>query len=217
MIEGPPLPTRDMPANENRKAGKGRSKRRAIIDGATRVFLDNGFEAAGMDTIAREAGVSKQTVYAHFGSKAQLYGAIIHEKCDELLSPIHLPVGEEGDVETVLNDLATKFLEVILRPESLGLFRAMVGECGRFPELSQVFYEVGPRDAMDRLASYFERLDAKGELTFTDPYRSANLFFAMLRSDVWMRSLLSCDPAPTPEECQDWACHVVQVFLIAHG
>lgn len=193
------------------------AKREAIIEGATQVFLMKGFGAASMDAIASAAGVSKQTVYAHFGSKSQLYGAIIHRSCAELLAPIHFPEGEEGDVEAVLTSLASNFLAIILKPESLGLFRGMFSESRRFPELARVFYEAGPHHAIDNLASYLETLDAKGVLTVPDARQSANLFFSMLRSDIWMRSLLACDPVPTAEERNDWARHIVSVFIIAHG
>ena len=57
------------------------AKRRQIIDGARRMFLAQGFDAASMNDIAREAGVSKGTLYVYFKSKEELFEAIVEEQC----------------------------------------------------------------------------------------------------------------------------------------
>ena len=67
------------------------SKRDAILEAAARVFFESGYAAASMDEIAREAGVSKQTVYSHFGAKEALFGAFIRDNCERLLEPILAP------------------------------------------------------------------------------------------------------------------------------
>src|SRR5437588_46985 len=60
-------------------------KRDAILDGAWGVFLKHGYALATMDEIAAAAGVSKRTVYDHFPSKEQLFGAIVERRRDEML------------------------------------------------------------------------------------------------------------------------------------
>ena len=68
-----------LPAPDSR--GSEAAKRRQIIDGARRVFLAQGFDAASMGEIAREAGVSKGTLYVYFKSKEELFEAIVEEQC----------------------------------------------------------------------------------------------------------------------------------------
>jgi TetR/AcrR family transcriptional repressor of mexJK operon len=64
--------------NETPTAGKAES----ILAAAKRMFLEGGFGAVSMDAIAREAGVSKATVYAHFAGKEELFGAVIGRECE---------------------------------------------------------------------------------------------------------------------------------------
>ena len=64
--------------NEAPTGGKAES----ILAAAKRMFLESGFGAVSMDAIAREAGVSKATVYAHFAGKEELFGAVIGRECE---------------------------------------------------------------------------------------------------------------------------------------
>src|SRR6195952_4782416 len=57
------------------------AKRRQILDGARRVFMDLGFDGASMGEIARAAGVSKGTLYVYFTDKAKLFEAMVEQEC----------------------------------------------------------------------------------------------------------------------------------------
>jgi TetR/AcrR family transcriptional repressor of mexJK operon len=193
------------------------SKHAAILEAATRVFLDSGYDAASMDAIAREAGVSKQTVYSHFGGKDALFGAIIREKCDELLEPIIAPETRVDDPEAALTDMARRFLELVLIAGNMALFRTVVGEWARFPELAAAFYDSGPKLALENLTAYLSELDARGVLAIADPQFAAGLFFGMLRSDTYMRRLLGIGPDPTAEDIERTVGEAVRVFLAAYA
>src|SRR3546814_19885965 len=97
-------------------------KRAAILTAAVDVFLRGGYEAAGMDAIAPEAGVAKQTIYNHFGSKDGLFRAIVSGLTDELLS--FLP--QRGAPREVLRVLVMKFMSGMFRPSPLALQRLLV-------------------------------------------------------------------------------------------
>ena len=56
-----------------------RAKRRQILDGARKVFLESGFDGASVNDIVRETGVSKGTVYAYFPSKERLFETLVFE------------------------------------------------------------------------------------------------------------------------------------------
>ena len=175
-------------AKRRAENGAARTKRESILDAATRVFLDCGYGEASMDAVAREAGVAKQTIYSHFDGKDALFEAIVRDKCDRLLEPIRISEAGGSDVETALTRTARRFLEVVLAPEGMALFRALVAECGRFPNLAEAFYRSGPLLAAGNLADYLAELDRKGILAVDDPLRAARLFFALLRgSATWRR------------------------------
>jgi AcrR family transcriptional regulator len=192
------------------------AKREAILAAATRVFLEHGYGAAGMGVIAAAAAVSKQTVYSHFGNKEALFGAIVRERCDRLLPPTRIAEGPRENPATVLTDVAVQFVSLILNPESRALFRAVVAESTRFPELAAAFYKSGPLRAVENLAVYLADADARGALRVEKPQLSARLFFGMLRGDWHLRLLLGVGPEPSRPETDAVVTHAVAAFLAAH-
>ena len=91
-------------------AGPGRpkdlGKRAAILDVAKRLFSQNGFDGVSMDQIAAEAGVSKLTVYSHFGDKESLFSSAIRAKCEEQMPPTLFLAGLEGNLREQLTTIA---------------------------------------------------------------------------------------------------------------
>ena len=192
-------------------------KRPLIVEAATRVFLDLGYGAASMDAIAAEARVSKQTVYSHFGAKEALFEAIIEDKCDQLLAPVFEAFRPGQDQAKALNEVARRFLSVILAPPSTALFRVIIAESVRFPELANAFYRAGPQTAVDNLAGYLKELNKARVIATNDPVASARQFFALLRGDLYIRRLLDLAPEPTAEEVATVAGEAVSAFLAIHA
>jgi AcrR family transcriptional regulator len=176
------------------------AKHEAILTAATRVFLDAGYGAASMDAIARVAGVSKQTIYAHFGGKAALFEATVLKRSDRLLEPVPTANDAVDDPEEALRAIARGYLELILSPETLARFRVVMAESGRFPELAEVFYRSGPARATDGLADYLARLDGQGILEIKDPRLAADQFYGMVRGDFFVRHLLGIGELMTAQE-----------------
>ncbi len=170
-----------------------------------------------MAQIARAAGVSKQTVYAYFAGKEALFEAIIQRKCAAFMRPLTTQCLAGEPPEVVLRCIADNFIQTIFSVESMTLYRTIVGECARFPKLAAAFYRAGPRVAADTLAAYLTEFDKRGELRVADPKRSAELFFAMLRGDLYVRRLLEVTPDPTSEERVEALLRVVEVFLAVHA
>src|SRR5436189_5383171 len=97
-------------------------KRRQIIDGACRMFLAQGFDAASMGSIAREAGVSKGTLYVYFKSKEELFEAIVEEQCRQQADQI-FNLDNEADVETELRRVGVEFARFLCRPGGVSPLR----------------------------------------------------------------------------------------------
>jgi TetR/AcrR family transcriptional regulator, mexJK operon transcriptional repressor len=118
------------------------AKRAAILDGARAVFLRGGVAQGSMDAVAAEAGVGKQTIYRHFGSKEALVEALVEAMCaPEVLQPLRssLPAPER------LRELLLTFAAGVAGPDSVRLYRAIVAEADRMPGLGRLFWEAGPR------------------------------------------------------------------------
>lgn len=192
-------------------------KRRAIAEAAARVFLEVGYGAASMDAIAAAAGVSKQTVYSHFGAKDALFAAIVEGRCADLMAPVVLPAAPGRDPEPVLTEIARRFVDAVLTPANMALFRSVIAESARFPELAKAFYRAGPATATESLAAYLTGLDRAGTLAVRDATESARLFFAMLRGDFYVRCLLGLGPKATAAEKEAQVRQAVAAFVKAHA
>ena len=170
-----------------------------------------------MDAIPAEAVVSKQTVYSHFGSKKALFEAIIQGKCRELMPPDSLKLSAGQDHEKILRLFAHGFLMTILAAPNTALFRVVIAESVRFPELAAVFYRAGPATAYDYLAGYLGKLHQAGALSAPEPKESAHQFFTLLRGDLYFRRLLNLTPPPRSPEVEAVVGKAVSAFLAAHA
>jgi AcrR family transcriptional regulator len=124
-----------------------RRKRSAILDGAKTVFLRQSFGLATMDDVASAAGVGKQTVYRHFGSKEALFVGLVSSMCAEVGALLASTQGEQpdGSPEVELRELGWVLARNLIAPDNLRLYRAIVAEAERLPELGQVFYKNGAK------------------------------------------------------------------------
>ena len=124
-----------------------RRKRSAILDGAKAVFLSEGFVLATMDDVAAAAGVGKQTVYRHFKSKEALFVALVSFMCAQAGEFLAGAQNEQSDdsPDVELRKLGWVLAQVLITPDNLRLYRAIVAEAERLPELGQVFHENGAK------------------------------------------------------------------------
>ena len=203
--------------------GRGRSarKRRAVLDAAREVFLRGGYLGTNMDEIAALSGVSKQTVYKHFGSKEALFVEIVTSMTTGAGDTVHdrLPEPAEGDdLAEYLREYAYRQLTVVLTPDLMRLRRLVIGEVPRFPELARVLHEGGPARAMRAMAALFERLAGEGRLAVDDPETAASHFNWLVMAEPVNRAMLLGDGAiPSQEELRRHAEDGVRVFLAAYG
>jgi AcrR family transcriptional regulator len=170
-----------------------------IVEAARRLFMADGYGATSMDAIARAAGVSKATLYSHFTNKAELFAAIIGGECQRFAQLLWPPESETGDVRSVLLQVARAKIRFTGSAEPRALYRVVVGESGRFPELGRVFYDNGPRRVLERLAGYLRTAAARGVLAVPDARLAAEQFFGMIHGADPLRRLLAIDDPAAPE------------------
>lgn len=191
-------------------------KRRAIEQAAAAVFLRDGYAGASVDDIAREAGVSKATLYSHFHSKEELFGAIICQQCGQFVVNAQTSQAAGAGPDKILRNLGQKFLENILSPHMLALYRVVAGEAYRFPALGRAIYDYGPGPAKAALADYFRDLTRKGHLTVKQPEIAADQFFGALLGGIHLRQLLAVEKAPTRRLIETWVDTAVTTFIAAY-
>jgi len=165
-------------------------KAESILAAAKRTFLQRGFGAVSMDAIAREAGVSKATVYAHFAGKEELFGAVIGRECERFLASFSAGELDPGDVRASLTVLGRRFLELVLSPDGLALHRIILAEVGRFPALGEVFWRAGPERQRVEIEAFLQAAAASGALSFGDTRLAAEQFLSLVRGEIQLRHLL---------------------------
>ncbi|HLS15459.1 MAG TPA: TetR/AcrR family transcriptional regulator [Beutenbergiaceae bacterium] len=195
-------------------------KRRAILDAAERVFLRAGFLGTNMDQVAAEAGVAKQTLYAHFGSKEALFLTLVSAMTDRASDDVQGQTGNlEPDVtaEQVLLDYADRQLAVVLTTRLLQLRRLVIGEVERFPDLARALYEAGPARAITALAQIIEGLSERREISVPDAREAATQFnWLVMGGPLNEAMLLGVEAIPTDTERRAHAQRSVQLFLSAY-
>jgi TetR/AcrR family transcriptional regulator, mexJK operon transcriptional repressor len=171
-------------------------RRAAILKAATDVFLECGYEGARLEDVIRRSGGSLATLYAQFGDKAGLFGAIIASICDEIVSSLP-EVGQPRSEtpEKALFAFGSTYLRLLLTPLSLALYRVVIGESARFPELGRAVYEAGPATAAKRLAAYMRQQTKARALAVADPDLAARHFLEMVKGDLHFRALLGSTPS----------------------
>ena len=176
-----------------RKEAPLNSKAESILAGAKRAFLAAGFGAVSMDTVAREAGVSKATVYAHFAGKEELFGAVIERECERYFARFSPGELDPRNVHASLTVLGRRFLELLLSPDGIALHRIILAEVTRFPGLGEVFWRAGPERQRLQIEAFLKSAIASGTLLLTDTRLAAEQFVALVRGDIQLRHLLRLD------------------------
>lgn len=189
--------------NLRRKRGrvKSQAKRIAILRGAKAIFLAAGFEGASMDDVAKRSGVSKMTVYRHFGSKEDLFAGVIQDLGSRIVKQDLERIFAKAP-EQALRRYARKMMNIVFDPETIELHRIVIAESNRFPKLGRFFYESGPQVCIDVLAFYLKKNVANPKFKIADPVRASEEFLELLRGYAHLRVLLKIDKAPTRQDIQ---------------
>src|SRR5208283_4896808 len=157
------------------------SKAESILAAAKRSFLAAGFGAVSMDTIAREARVSKATVYAHFAGKEELFGAVIGRECERHFAGFSAGELDPRDVRASLTVLGRSFLDLLLSPDAIALHRLILAEVARFPVLGEVFWQAGPERNLHQIETFLKSAAAAGALALSDTRLAAEQFVGLVR------------------------------------
>jgi TetR/AcrR family transcriptional regulator, mexJK operon transcriptional repressor len=190
-------------------------KAEAILAAAEQAFLAAGFGAVTMDAIAREAGVSKATVYAHFAGKEELFGAVVAELSERRFGGFSAEALDARDIAASLTTIAVRFLDLVLSREAIALNRIIIGEVTRFPVLGQVFWEAGPAQTRIQIEAFLRRAVAVGALEVPDARLAAEQFIALARGEIHQRSLLRLEDPADPAALGAAATNAVATFLRA--
>ena len=170
-----------------------------LLDVATAMFLDNGYDGTSMDAIAAASGTGKPSLYARYGDKRALFLAVLRHSVDLWARPL-AKLGQcpqhalrLDELEPLLERVGRHILECSITPESVALKRVLTSQAGQFPELAATLQDAGwgaivrHVAALLRLAVDFERS------AVADAELAADLFLSLVLGRLSHAALLGIE------------------------
>jgi AcrR family transcriptional regulator len=191
---------------------RGELRHAALLEAAEAVFLEYGYEGASIEEIVRRVGGSKASLYSYFGSKENLFWEVLNQLSDRFMTGLAVPLEADADLEGTLSAIGRRFLEIFLDAKRCRLFRTMIAESVRFPELSRDFFERGLRTRR-ALAAYLGKQAAAGRITCADPDMAASQFLELVKGSPHLRVLLSMAAFPEGFDPDAHVAGAVRIFL----
>ena len=211
-------PAREQHARPNAPGRpKDLGKRAAILEAAKRLFVEQGYDGVSMDQIAAAAGVSKLTVYSHFGDKDTLFAAAARAYCEQQL-PAELFVADpDMPLRERLLQIAQAFYAMVSSPEAVAGHRILCTPQMADSPVPAMFWDAGPKRVQGEFAALLQRRIEAGELEIDDAALAASQFFTLLKGDLHARLVMGCGGGACREVAQGHVAASVDMFLRAYA
>lgn len=204
-----------------RPAGPGRpkdlGKRAAILDAAKRLFSTQGYDGVSMDQIAGEAGVSKLTVYSHFGDKEALFVEAVKAHCEAQLPASMFAAADAAPLREGLLQIVRAFFAMITGPEALGVHRLMCSPQLAESPVPRLFWDAGPRRVQDAVATVLQHHVDSGELDIADVPRAASQLLCLAKGDTHAQLVFCCGGPLEGAALERHLAATVDTFLRAYA
>jgi AcrR family transcriptional regulator len=177
-----------------------------LLDVATRLFMEHGYEGTSMDAVAEMAGVGKPTLYSRYRDKRDLFEAVLTARINDWLLPIaQVAEGEgdkapSGDLEAVLDEISRSMLRHMLKPGAGALQRVIAAQKLKFPELARFAYEQGWVRAVEGVANILRSFAARGIVHAPDPELAAEIFLNLIIGSTSRAALYGVEIDPERQE-----------------
>lgn len=191
-------------------------KRDAILAAAQELFSTVGLAGVGMEAIAAASGVSKVTVYAHFGDKDAILEALVSRERDRLFQQIADPT-EDSNLEARLIHFGRTLMAILTEPCHLALDRCLSLAAQKNPEIAERFFAAGPERTRAMLADILATAAAAGEIELIDAKRGAEDLIALWFGFRAIERRFKAVPPLSPQEHDGLIRHAVGLFMRAHA
>lgn len=187
-----------------------------VLEGAREIFLRDGFDGASVDDIAKEAGVSKATLYSYFPDKRLMFLEVARTECQRQAEQASETIDFSQPPEVVLPLAAEQIIDFMASDLGQGIYRLCAAEVERFPDLGRAFYASGPQLVHDKICAYLEQAVARGELEIDDLDLAAHLFAELCKAELHAKLLFgmgSCSSLDKERVIKG----AVEMFLARYG
>ncbi|WP_110670443.1 TetR/AcrR family transcriptional regulator [Salinicola halophilus] len=207
------LPPRHPTARHSPTTQRGLKRREALLDAAQRLFLERGFSQVSVNDIVAEAGGSLSTLYRHFGNKEGLFQAMVERRSHHVYATLTGDDIDELPVEAALIRFGTSLLHKAMDDEALGIYREVVAESPRQPELARRFFDAGPGRMRRVVTDYLDRRIADGRLPHGDTAELAGMYLGMVLGEWHLIQLLQLEAPPSARAIDDRVERCAALFL----
>ena len=191
------------------------TKRRQILDGARKVFMDLGFDGASMGEIARAAQVSKGTLYVYFADKCALFEAILEQEALQY-GQVVFNFDPGRDAETTLKEFGRAYIHLLCRPGGGSAIRTVMAIAERMPDVGRRYYARVLDKTINRLSDYLKTHAASGDLTIDDCDLAASQFMELCKASLFLPFVFQAAPAPSEERMTEVVDSATRMFLAAY-
>jgi len=188
-------------------------KRSEILQAARKLFLERGYDAVSLDDILAQVGGSKSTLYTYYGDKEGLFAATLVQICEDKLRPLLATDVSHLNPKEALNSIGRQFLLIASSEEGGAVFRTIIAESQRFPQLASHFFSSGPAVTIRLLQDNMERWQKAGHLRNGDCEAFAVQFLGLMMGNFHLKVLLGLMEPLTEKQIKAWVARGVDVFL----
>lgn len=192
-------------------------RQNAILVVAHDYFLEHGFGGTTMSGIATEMGGSKSTLWKHFPSKEILFAAVVDRAASLFRAQLSQLLDPSESIETTLKRACYTFIERMTSPDANALYRLIISEGRRFPELGKVFFDLAPMSTRSLIASFLSSAVERGLIKIENPTEAARVLLSLSLSGCHQQMLVGQIEAPRPDQIAADADFATQIFLRAYS
>jgi AcrR family transcriptional regulator len=195
---------------------KTEAKRQAILQAATEVFREVGFERASMSEIRERIGGSKATLYNYFPSKEKLFFEVMYQAKELELGAITAALNADADdLKLELLRFGQKLLPVLYSPDSIAIRRLAIAELGH-SDIGKVVFEGATLPIEKQVTEFLKKAMKRGALRTADPKIAAMHLLSLLESELLQRVLLGMMDSVKPGAVKGAVGRAVEVFLLGY-
>lgn len=188
----------------------------SLLESATELFLNRGYDAVSLDDIVNHAGGSKASIYKYFGNKDGLFKAICDYRRMQFFKDISISYNQESsDLRTNLINTLLNFNLHIQKPENASFMKLVMEQGQRNSELARYIHDNGPLKIQQIVANVLQQAHEDGLLYCENPLYSAQLYFGILRNLEW-RIIIGVPLEQDDQETLKYINYAVDRFLDGH-
>ncbi|WDZ51267.1 TetR/AcrR family transcriptional regulator [Acinetobacter vivianii] len=191
-------------------------KRAKILQAAKSIFLKMGYHATNMNQIAKEAGVTKLTVYNHFQDKNNLFMCAIQESCEESIRAKQFELTADSDFKQALLLMCQRALNIIYLPEALKLDCVLFELAAEQSPLTRQFFDASHTRMCHVWCDFFEQAIAFKFIQADESIKQTELIISLLLGIRHQQVLLGLAPVPTADEIDQMIQHAIEIFLLKY-